>query len=154
MALAIIGGLPERFVPFTQLHRQAGEEAGHGRLRLGINSHGFIADSAQSALDGSFPYVAAMMNRIGRERGWAPLTRRDYAAAATLRGANFVGTPDQVAEKILFQHELFGHDRFLVQFSVGTMPHDQVMRSIELYGTEVAPAVRRALAPLPAGEPE
>jgi alkanesulfonate monooxygenase SsuD/methylene tetrahydromethanopterin reductase-like flavin-dependent oxidoreductase (luciferase family) len=93
-----------------------------------------------------------MMNRIGRERGWAPLTRHDYAAAATLRSANFVGSPDQVVEKILYQHDLFGHDRFLVQFSVGTMPHEQVMRSIELFGAEVAPAVRRALAALPAQE--
>ena len=72
MALAIIGGLPERFVPFTQLHRQAGEEAGHDRLALGINSHGFIAETSQAALEDSYPYVAAMMDRIGRERGWAP----------------------------------------------------------------------------------
>jgi probable LLM family oxidoreductase len=149
MALAIIGGLPERFVPFTQLHHTAGEQAGHGRLALGINSHGFIADSAKEALDRSYPYVSTMMNRIGRERGWAPLTRHDYEAAATQRGANFVGSPDQVVEKILYQRELFAHDRFLVQFSVGTMPHEQVMRSIELYGTEVAPAVRRALAAVP-----
>ena len=150
MALAIIGGLPERFVPFTQLHRQAGEEAGHGRLALGINSHGFIADTSQAALAASYPYVAAMMDRIGRERGWAPHTRQDYATAATLHGANFVGSPGQVIEKILYQHELFDHDRFLVQFSVGTMPHEQIMRSIELFGTEVAPAVRRELTALPA----
>jgi probable LLM family oxidoreductase len=147
MALAIIGGLPERFVPFTQLHRQAGGEAGHGRLPLGINSHGFIAETSQAALEGSYPYVAAMMDRIGRERGWAPLTPQDYAAAATPHGANFVGSPAQVVEKILYQHELFDHDRFLVQFSVGTMPHEQIMRSIELFGTEVAPAVRRELTP-------
>jgi probable LLM family oxidoreductase len=150
MALAIIGGLPERFVPFTQLHRRAGEEAGHGRLALGINSHGYVADTSQAALDESFPYAAETMNRIGRERGWPPLTRVDYDAAATLRGASFVGSPQQVVEKILYQHGLFGHNRFLVQFSVGTMPHAQIMRSIELFGTEVAPAVRRELAPVPA----
>ena len=86
-----------------------------------------------------------MMNRIGRERGWPPMARQDYDAAATMRGANFVGSPQQVIEKILFQHEIFGHDRFLVQFSVGTLPHAQIMRSIELFGTEVAPAVRREL---------
>jgi probable LLM family oxidoreductase len=145
MALAIIGGLPERFVPFTELHRRAGEQAGHGRLPLSINSHGYVADTSQAALDESFPYVSETMNRIGRERGWPPHTRADYEAGATLRGANFVGSPEQVVEKILYQHGLFGHDRFLVQFSVGTMPHDRIMRSIELFGGEVAPAVRREL---------
>ena len=150
MALAIIGGLPERFVPFAALHRRAGEEAGHGRLPLSINSHGYIADTAKRALDESFPYVAAMMDKIGRERGWPPHTRIDYDAAATRRGANFVGNPEQIVEKILYQHDLFAHDRFLVQFSVGTMPHAKIMRSIELFGTEVAPAVRRELAAVPA----
>jgi probable LLM family oxidoreductase len=145
MALAIIGGLPERFVPFAELHRRAGEELGHGRLPLSINSHGYVAETSQQALDDSFPYVAAQMDKIGRERGWPPHTRADYEAAATVRGANFVGSPAQIVEKILFQHELFGHDRFLVQFSVGTMPHDKIMRSIELFGTEVAPVVRKEL---------
>ena len=149
MALAIIGGLPERFVPFAELHRSAGEEAGHGRLPLSINSHGYIATTPQEALDDSYPYVAAMMDKIGRERGWPPHTRTHYDAASTLRGANFVGNPEQIVEKILYQHDLFDHDRFLVQFSVGTMPHEKIMRSIELYGTEVAPAVRRELAPSP-----
>jgi alkanesulfonate monooxygenase SsuD/methylene tetrahydromethanopterin reductase-like flavin-dependent oxidoreductase (luciferase family) len=151
MALAIIGGLPERFVPFAELHRRAGEDAGHGRLPLSLNSHGYIAENAREALDDSYPYVAAMMDKIGRERGWPPHTRTDYEAAATRRGSNFVGTPEQIVEKILFQHELFDHDRFLVQFSVGTMPHAKIMRSIELFGTEVAPAVRRELAPSPVG---
>jgi probable LLM family oxidoreductase len=147
MALAIIGGLPERFVPFAELHRRAGEEAGHGRPPLSLNSHGYIAETAQEALEDSYPYVAAMMDKIGRERGWPPHTRTDYEAAATRRGSNFVGNPEQIVEKILFQHNLFDHDRFLVQFSVGTMPHAKIMRSIELFGTEVAPAVRRELAP-------
>ncbi|HZQ04688.1 MAG TPA: LLM class flavin-dependent oxidoreductase [Gaiellaceae bacterium] len=149
MALGIIGGLPERFVPFAELHRQAADAAGHGRVALSINSHGYVADTTEAALDESYPYVAAMMDKIGRERGWPPHTRADYADAATLRGANFVGNPEQVVEKILYQHELFAHDRFLVQFSVGTMPHAKIMRSIELFGTEVAPAVRRELATVP-----
>jgi len=151
MALAIIGGLAERFTAFATLHRGAGEEAGHGHLRLSINSHGYVADTSQRALDESYPYASAMMDRIGRERGWRPHTRADYNGAATLRGANFVGSPQQVVEKILFQRELFDHDRFLVQFSVGTMPHAMIMRSIELFGTEVAPAVRRVLAPSSVG---
>jgi probable LLM family oxidoreductase len=145
MALAIIGGLPERFAPFAELHRRAAAEVGHGRLPLSINSHGFVADSSQGAADVAYPAFAQMMDRIGRERGWPPMQRQDFDASLTRRGANFVGSPQQVVEKILFQHELFGHDRFLVQFSVGTLPHAKLMRSIELFGTEVAPAVRKAL---------
>jgi alkanesulfonate monooxygenase SsuD/methylene tetrahydromethanopterin reductase-like flavin-dependent oxidoreductase (luciferase family) len=146
MALAIIGGMPERFTPFAELHREAARRAGNERPALSINSHGYIADTSQQALDESFPHAAAMMNAIGRERGWPPMGRADYDAAATLRGANFVGSPQQIVEKILFQHELFGHDRFLVQFAVGSLPHDRMLRSIELLGTEVAPAVRAELA--------
>lgn len=147
MALAIIGGMPERFASFAELHRDAARQAGHDPTpALSINSHGYISDTSQQALDESFPFVAATMNRIGRERGWHPMTRADYDASATLRGANFVGTPQQVIEKILFQHEIFHHDRFLIQFSVGTMPHDKIMRCIELLGTEVAPVVREEVA--------
>jgi probable LLM family oxidoreductase len=145
MALAIIGGLPERFTPFAELHRRGAAEAGHDAPRLSINSHGYIAESSERALAESFPYVSEMMNRIGRERGWPPITRTDYDAAAGPRGANFVGTPEQVAEKILYQHGLFGHDRFLLQLGVGGTPHEGVLRSIELLGREVAPAVRAAL---------
>jgi probable LLM family oxidoreductase len=146
MALAIIGGMPERFAPFVELHRRAVAEAGHVALPVSINSHGYVADSSQQAADEAFPPFAAMMDRIGRERGWPPMTRQQFDASRTLRGANFVGSPQQVAEKILFQHELFGHQRFLIQFSVGTLPHAQVMRSIELFGTEVAPVVRAEVA--------
>jgi probable LLM family oxidoreductase len=147
MALAIIGGIPERFAPFVQLYRDAARDAGHDPTPpVSINSHGYIAATEQEALDDSWPYAASMMNRIGRERGWQPMQREHYDAASTLRGAHVVGTPQMVIDKILFQHELFRHDRFLVQFTVGSMPHAKVMRSIELLGTEVAPAVRTALA--------
>jgi probable LLM family oxidoreductase len=147
MALAIIGGRPERFAPFAELFRDAAHQAGHDPLPpLSINSHGFIADTSQQAIDESFPHVAVMMNRIGRERGWQPITREQYEGEATLRGANFVGSPQQVVEKILHQHEIFGHDRLLLQFGVGALPHDKMMRSIELLGTEVAPVVRTELA--------
>jgi probable LLM family oxidoreductase len=148
MALAIIGGMPERFAPFVKLFRQAALRAGHEPTpALSINSHGFIAPTSQEALDISWPHAAEMMNRIGRERGWPPMAREQYEAGAELRGSNFVGSPAQVIEKILHQHEIFGHDRFLIQFSVGTLPHDAMLRSIELFGTEVAPTVRKALAP-------
>ena len=142
MALAIIGGMPERFAPFAELHRRAAEEAGRERPALSINSHGFVAETSQQAADEFFPPLQSTMNRIGRERGWPPLTRADYDAMRMLRGALFVGSPPEVIEKILFQHEIFGHERFLIQFTVGTMPHEGVMRAIELLGTEVAPAVR------------
>jgi probable LLM family oxidoreductase len=145
MALAIIGGEPERFVPFAQLHRRAALEAGHGRLPLSINSHGFVARRSQEAADEAFPAFKATMDRIGRERGWPPMTRAQFDASLGLHGANLVGSPQQVAEKILFQHELFGHDRFLIQLSVGTLPHRSLMRAIELFATEVAPVVRREL---------
>jgi probable LLM family oxidoreductase len=146
MALAIIGGTPERFAPVAELHRRAAAEAGHPRPALGINSHGFVAETSQRAADLAFPPFATMMNRIGRERGWAPMSRADFDASASLRGANFVGSPQQVIEKILYQHEIFGHERFLMQLTVGTLPHDEVMRAIELFGTEVAPVVRREIA--------
>jgi probable LLM family oxidoreductase len=146
MALAIIGGMPERFAPFAELHRRAAAEAGHGTLPLSINSHGYVAETSERAADEAFPAFKAMMDRIGRERGWSPMTREAFDASRTLRGANFVGSPQEVVDKILFQHEIFGHQRFLLQISVGTLPHDRVMRSIELLGTEVAPAVRAELA--------
>lgn len=146
MALGIIGGMPERFVPLVRLHRLAAREAGHPTPRLSINSHGFLADTSQEAADTAYPAFKMMMDRIGRERGWPPLTREQFEFSRSLRGADFVGSPQQVIEKILFQHELFGHDRFLMQLTVGTLPHKKVLRAIELLGTEVAPVVRREIA--------
>jgi alkanesulfonate monooxygenase SsuD/methylene tetrahydromethanopterin reductase-like flavin-dependent oxidoreductase (luciferase family) len=146
MALAIIGGQPERFVPFVELFRRSAVEAGNPGLAVSINSHAYVAETSQRAADEFFPGYATMMNRIGRERGWAPMERHSFDALRTLRGALVVGSPDEVVEKILFQHRLFGHQRFMAQMSVGTMPHAQVMRAIELLGTEVAPVVRKELA--------
>ncbi len=146
MALAIIGGQPERFTPFVELFRRSAEHTGHAGLPVSINSHAYVADTPERAADEFFPGYATMMNRIGRERGWAPMERQSFDALRTLRGALVVGNPEQVVEKILYQHELFGHQRFMAQMSVGTMPHEQVMRSIELMGTEVAPVVRKELA--------
>jgi probable LLM family oxidoreductase len=146
MALAIIGGLPERFAAFAEIHREAARRAGHERPPLSINSHGFIAETSQAAADAAFPPFMHQMTKIGRERGWPPVQRQDFDAGRTLRGALFVGSPAEVTEKILYQHEIFEHDRFLLQLSVGTMPHRELLRAIELFGTEVAPAVRAELA--------
>jgi probable LLM family oxidoreductase len=147
MALAIIGGTPERFAPLVDLYRQAAGEAGHdpAGLPVGINSHTYVAETSQQAREEFFPAYAAMMNRIGRERGWPPMTREQFEALCSPRGALLVGSPAEVAEKILFEHELFGHQRFLAQISVGPVPHTNVRRAIELFGTAVAPAVRAAL---------
>jgi probable LLM family oxidoreductase len=146
MALAIIGGRPESLAPFVEVFRDAARRAGHDPLPVSINSHAYIAETTQQAADEFFPSYAAMMNAIGRERGWSEIRRQDFDALRTLRGALVVGTPQDVVEKILFQHEIFGHHRFLAQMSVGTMPHAKVMRAIELLGTEVAPVVRKEIA--------
>jgi probable LLM family oxidoreductase len=153
MALAIIGGIPERFAPLVQLHRDAARQAGHepGELPVSINSHTFVAETSQRAADEFFPSYAAMMTRIGRERGWQPMTREAFEAMRSPRGSLLVGSPQEVVEKILFQHGVFGHTRFLAQLSVGTMPHEQTMRAIELLGTEVAPAVREEVVRRTAG---
>lgn len=148
IALAIIGGTPERFVPLVELYREAAGRAGQAsaRMLVGINSHTYIADTSAQARDEFFPPYAAIMNRIGRERGWPSMTRTQFDALCSPRGALLVGSPDEVAEKILFEHELFGHQRFLAQISLGPLPHAQAMRAIELLGTRVAPMVRAALA--------
>ena len=144
LAIAIIGGQPERFVPFAELHRNAADAAGHGRLPVSINSHGYVAETSQQAAEEFYPPYAAMMTAIGKERGWSPMQQQDFDALRTRRGALVVGSVEDVVEKILFQHSHFGHDRFLMQTSVGDLPHEQVLRSIELFGTKVAPAVRAA----------
>jgi len=153
LAVAIIGGAPERFAPLVDLYRDAAREGGHdpATLPVSINSHAYVADTSQRAADEFFPAYAAMMTRIGRERGWPPMTRPQFDQLRSPRGALVVGSPQEVAEKILFQHELFGHDRFLAQMSVGTLPHAQAMRAIELLGTEVAPVVRAEVARRAAG---
>ena len=149
MALAIIGGQPERFKPLVDLYRRAAREAGHdpATLPVSINSHGFIADDSAAAADAAFPPYLDVMGRIGRERGWPPPTRHQFDAERSPRGALFIGDPQEVIDKILWEHELFAHDRCLIQLSVGTMPHHKMLRAIELFGTVVAPAVRAALKP-------
>lgn len=148
LAIAIIGGIPEQYAPLVELYYRAANHAGHDRsqLAVSINSHGFIADDSQQAINEAFPSFEQVMNKIGRERGWPPMTREQFEASRTLRGANFVGSPDEIIEKILFQHEIFGHQRLLLMLTVGTMSHDKVMHAIELLGTKVAPVVRDEIA--------
>ncbi|HEY1509455.1 MAG TPA: Atu2307/SP_0267 family LLM class monooxygenase [Solirubrobacteraceae bacterium] len=148
LTLAIIGGQPERFAPLIKLYRNALDAHGHdpATARIAINTHAFVAETsakADSAFAGSY---LQMMNRIGRERGWPPAGREQYEALRSPSGALAVGSPEQVAEKILFEHQLFGHQRYIGQMSVGAVAHADVMRSIELFGTEVAPIVRAEVA--------
>ncbi|MBV9109929.1 MAG: LLM class flavin-dependent oxidoreductase, partial [Gemmatimonadetes bacterium] len=146
LALAIIGGLPERFAPLIELYRESGAEAGHdpATLKVGINSHSFVAETSQEAADAFWPSYGETMSRIGRERGWPPPTREQFDALCGPRGALLVGDPKTVAEKILFQYDIFGNTRYLLYFS--GMPHRTTMRAIELFGTQVAPLVRAGLA--------
>src|SRR4051794_334837 len=136
MALAFIGGEPAPFAPLVALSRRSGGG------RVSINSHAYVAETDEQAADEFFPAYSATMNRIGAERGWSPMSRPQFDALRSPRGALLVGSAETVARKIVAQHELFRHERFLAQMSVGPMPHEQVLRSTELFATEVAPRVK------------
>jgi probable LLM family oxidoreductase len=154
LMLAIIGGAPARFAQLIELYRDAAQrgsatrrgEADRSQLAVGTNSHTYVAEDSKRAAEEYYPPYAQMMNRIGRERGWPPITRAQFDAGCAPEGHLLVGSPEQVAAKILAQHELFEHDRFLAQISIGTLPHERAMRATELFGSEVAPLVRAALA--------
>jgi alkanesulfonate monooxygenase SsuD/methylene tetrahydromethanopterin reductase-like flavin-dependent oxidoreductase (luciferase family) len=149
LTIAIIGGPYERFAPLVVLYRQAFVAAGHdpADAKVAINTHAFVGQTSAQA-DGAFAAsYLAMMNSIGRERGWPPSGRREYEALRSPGGALAVGSPEQVAEKILAEQRLFGHQRYVAQMSVGAVAHADVLRSMELFGTEVAPMVRSALTP-------
>lgn len=148
LALAIIGGMPERFVPLFELYRKASAEYGFDpdQIPLSLNSHGFIADDSQEAVDAYYPGAIVMRNKIGRERGWPPTTQEQLEQQRVLRGSDFVGTPDEIIEKILFQHEIFNHQRFLMYMGNSAIEHEKIMHAIELFGTKVAPVVREEIA--------
>jgi probable LLM family oxidoreductase len=148
LTIAIIGGQPARFAPLVELYRESAAKAGHdpSATRVGINTHAFLGATTAEA-DSAFaaPYLA-VMNRIGRERGWPPSGRPEYEALRSPSGALAVGSPEQVAEKLLYEHDLFGHDRYIAQMSVGAVAHRDVLHSMELFGTKVAPLVREEIA--------
>ena len=148
LALAIIGGQPAQFAPLVKLYKREAERAGHDPATLPVasHSHGFLADTNEEAVERFFPSTQAVMNQIGRERGWPPYTRDAYDAARSREGALYVGNPETVASKIVDLHRNVGVTRFLIHMPLGTMPHEQVLRAIELLGTEVAPRVREMLA--------
>jgi probable LLM family oxidoreductase len=148
LVIAIIGGQPERFAPLAKLYREAASQAGHdlATLQLGIGGHGFVADTSDAAADAFLPSLTESMNRIGKERGWGISTRDHFEAGRDKRGHLLLGSPDEVIEKILFQHTIFQNTRYAVQMTVGPVDHDKVLRSIELFATKVAPAVRAEVA--------
>lgn len=148
MALAIIGGEPMRFAPYFDLYRETWARAGRKTedIRLSLNMHGFVAGTTAEAKDIFFEPHNAVMNRIGRERGWPPSGRSQFETAAGPHGHLLIGDPERVAGRIVELHKVFGNSRILIQMAIGAMPHDKLLAAIELLGTKVAPKVKAALA--------
>ena len=148
LVLAIIGGSPLHFEPLVRLYKRTAARAGHNPSQLAVasHSHGFVAESDEEAAEKFFPSTQQAMSKLGRERGWGPYSRSTYDDARTLEGALYVGSPKTVAEKIIHLRKNVGITRFMLHCPVGTMPHEDVMKSIELLGKEVAPLVREEIA--------
>ncbi|WP_428911504.1 LLM class flavin-dependent oxidoreductase [Niallia sp. Krafla_26] len=144
LVLAIIGGSPLHFEPLVRLYQRTASRAGHDVTKLSVasHSHGFVAESDEIAADQFFPSTQYAMSKLGQERGWGPYTRSTFDSARRLEGALYVGSPKTVAEKIIYLRKNVGITRFMLHCPVGTMPHENVMKSIELFGKEVAPMVR------------
>jgi len=146
LVLAIIGGPPRRFAPYVELYHRALAEFGHSERPIAVHSPGYIAESDEQAREELWPHYSAMHARIGRERGWPPMTREQFDASTGSDGALFVGAPETVAAKIVDAAKTLGLARFDMKYSNGTLPHSKMMRSIELYGTKVMPLVGKTLA--------
>lgn len=146
MAIAMLGGDPRRFQPLAEAYREAGRQAGYSKeqLKIGITGHGYIARTSQQAMDQFYPYYRNYWTYFNRQRGMAfNMNRADFEQMASPETALFVGSPQQITEKILRQHELFGHQRFLAQIDIGGLPYRQVAETIELIASDIAPVVRR-----------
>ncbi|NLT30127.1 MAG: LLM class flavin-dependent oxidoreductase [Propionibacterium sp.] len=144
MMLAIIGGSAARFAPFADLYRRAGAELGTGDQPIGVHSPGHIADTDEQAREELYPHFKANRDRIGGERGWGPMQRGEFEREAEA-GALYVGSPETVAHKIAETVRTLGVARFDLKFANGSMPHEELVHSIELYGTRVIPRVRELL---------
>jgi probable LLM family oxidoreductase len=145
LTLAIIGGSPVRFRPFVDLYRQALAKLGHPELPIAVHSPGHLAATDEQARKELWPHYETMINRIGGERGWAPVTRAQFEREAGPDGALCVGSPETVAAKIVQTARALGLSRFNLKYSTGTLPHAALMKSIELIATAVAPRVREAM---------
>ncbi len=151
LMVAIIGGDTHRFAPLVNLYRQAGKEAGHDpeKLKVGLHSLGYVSDNTDMAVAEYYPGYAETFTRIGRERGWPPVTKERFEAQRGPLGAYLVGSPEEVAEKILRHSKaLGGISRLTFQMDNAALSHENLMRSIELIGTRVAPIVRERMAEL------
>ncbi|SBS75032.1 LLM class flavin-dependent oxidoreductase [uncultured Microbacterium sp.] len=146
LMLAIIGGPAGRFRPFVDLYHRSLDSFGRGKLPIGVHSPGHVADTDQQAWEEAYPGVQSMNDTIGRERGWPPYNRLRFQHDVGPEGALYVGSPETVARKIADTVRTLGADRFDMKFSTGTLGHERMMRSIELYGTQVAPLVQDMLA--------
>jgi len=148
LCLAIIGGSPVQFAPLVQLYKRAAAQAGHDPAKLPVasHSHGFVAETTEIAADKFFPSTSQAMNVLGKERGWGPYSRASFDAARSFEGALYVGDPRTVADKIIHLRKHVGITRFMLHVPVGSMPHEDVMKAIELLGKEVAPIVRKEVA--------
>lgn len=146
LMLAIIGGESAQFAPFADLYHRALKQFGQPEQPIGVHSPGHIAATDEQARDELWPHYAGMHNRIGRDRGWPPITRAEFDATAGPRGALMVGSPETVANKITTVAKSLGLSRFDMKYSHGTLPHETMLKSIELYATEVAPRVRENLS--------
>jgi probable LLM family oxidoreductase len=145
LMLAIIGGDPKRFTPYVDLFHRALAHFGHGLLPIGVHSPGHVAATDEQAREELWPHHKALMTRIGSERGWPPTTRAQFDHGAGPDGAIYVGSPETVAKKIAVTVQTLGLTRFDMKYSNGTLPHDKMLSSIELYGTKVVPLVRELL---------
>jgi probable LLM family oxidoreductase len=145
LAIAIIGGDPARFAAFSNLYRQSMQEFGHPLKDISIHSPGHIADSDEQAIEEHWPAHYAMFGRIGRERGWAPMTKENYLHEVN-HGSLYVGSPETVAKKIAYAIQSVGAQRFDFKYANGPQPHAKLMKSLELYGTKVIPLVKEILA--------
>jgi probable LLM family oxidoreductase len=145
VTLAMLGGQPEHFLPLVELFRNSAAKAGHdvSKLQFALNAHAYIADDSQQAADELWPTYEKMMNRIGKERGWSTITRQQFEASRR-HGPLLVSSPQEVADKIIAQYKIFGNTRYLAQIVGGDIPHEKLLRSIELFATKVAPLVRKA----------
>lgn len=145
MVLAIIGGSPARFAPFVDLFQRATDEMGFDRLPVGVHAPGFVADTDELAYETYFPHFKGQRDLIGAERGWGPMTREQFDTEVQF-GALHVGSPETVARKMAATISSLGIERFDLKYSSGTLPHEAIMRNIELYGTTVIPMVRDMLS--------
>lgn len=147
MIIAILGGSPAQFLPFVNLYREAAQKAGHDvdKLQLGISSQFYVADDADQAADEFYPSYEKLMNRVGKDRGWTPMSRGQFEYSRE-NGPLIVGSAQQAIDKIMAQYHIFHNTRFLAQLVTGFTPHKQILKAIEIYGTQVAPVVRKETA--------